>query len=112
MITRVWHGWTRPEDAGTYEKLLRAEIFPAILGKRIAGLRHIELLRRDAGDEVEFMVVIRFDDADSVRAMTGGTQSKAYVPDAARKVLKRFEETARHFETCVSQTAKPEAGHV
>ena len=27
MISRIWHGWTTPENANTYENLLKEEIF-------------------------------------------------------------------------------------
>ena len=30
MISRVWHGWTKPEHAATYEAMLRSEILPGI----------------------------------------------------------------------------------
>ena len=104
MITRLWHGWTHPENADAYETLLKTEIFPGIIAKDIAGLLGIELLRREASDETEFVVVMRFTDADSVRAMTGGDPEQAYIPDVARKVLKRFEPRARHFETRLTET--------
>jgi hypothetical protein len=38
MIARIWHGWTTPESADIYERLLKTEIFPGIFEKRIAGL--------------------------------------------------------------------------
>jgi hypothetical protein len=38
MILRVWRGWTTPESADRYEELIRATIFPGILGKTITGL--------------------------------------------------------------------------
>ena len=98
MITRIWQGWTSQENADVYENLLRREIFPGIQAMNIDGMQGFELLRRPHQDEVEFMTVYRFADADSIRAMTGGTQSEAYVPPSAREVLKRFETTARHFE--------------
>ena len=98
MITRIWQAWTTHEAADDYETLLTTQIFPAIRSKSIDGLKHMELLRRAAGDEIEFVVIFRFSDADSIRAMTGGSMDQAYVPDSARKILKRFEDTARHFE--------------
>ena len=98
MITRIWQAWATPENADAYETLLTNEIFPSIRSKGIGGLRQMELLRRDAGSEVEFVVIFRFTDAQSIRTMTGGDMNQAYVPDAARKILKRFEETARHFD--------------
>ena len=98
MITRLWQAWTTPDNADAYETLLTTQIFAAIRAKGITGLKRMELLRRDAGDEVEFVVMFSFTDARSICAMTGGTMEEAYVPDAARKILKRFEPTARHFD--------------
>ena len=98
MITRLWQAWTSPQNADRYERLLTGQIFAAIRAKRIGGLTHMELLRRNAGDEVEFVVMMRFADADSIRAMTGASMEQAHVPDAARKLLKRFEASARHFD--------------
>jgi hypothetical protein len=30
MIARIWHGWTKPADAKTYEDMLCHEILPGI----------------------------------------------------------------------------------
>lgn len=57
MITRIWRGWTTPENAAAYETLLRSEIFPGIARRGIAGYRGFSLGRLDRGDEVEFAVV-------------------------------------------------------
>jgi len=53
MISRLWHGWTSRENAGAYEDLLRREILPGI--HRVKGYRGAFLLRKDAGDEIEFV---------------------------------------------------------
>ena len=55
MIKRLWHGWTTPENADAYEKLLREEVFPGIEAKQIPGYRSIELWRHGLGNEVEFV---------------------------------------------------------
>ena len=39
MISRVWHGWTTPANADTYEALLKSEIFAGIQNPQIAGAR-------------------------------------------------------------------------
>jgi hypothetical protein len=31
MIARLWKGWTRPEDADAYERLLREQVLPGLL---------------------------------------------------------------------------------
>ena len=98
MIVRIWQGWTSHENADEYERLLTKEIIPGVLAKDIPGLLDIEVFRRETPDETEFMTRYSFDDIDSIKLMAGSNPEKSFVPDSARKVLKRFETTARHFE--------------
>lgn len=102
MIARLWHGWTTPENADAYERLLRNEVFPGIEARGVAGYRGIELLRRplEAG-EVEFVTVMWFDSIEAVRAFAGEDHDTAYVPPAARAVLSRFDARSAHYEVRV-----------
>ena len=97
-IKRIWHGWTMPENADAYQALLHSEVFPGIESKNIEGYRAIELLRLDGPDEVEFITIMTFDSLDNVIAFQGEDYDRAYVPDAARKVLKRWDERSAHYE--------------
>jgi hypothetical protein len=45
MISRIWHGFTTPENADIYETLLKEEIFIAIGNRSIKGYQGIQLLR-------------------------------------------------------------------
>ncbi len=98
MITRLWHGWTTPENADSYEALIRSTIFPGILGRKIEGLRRVELYRRPLGEEVEFVTVMWFASRDAVEAFAGPDLEVSVVPPAAKAVLLRFDEKARHYE--------------
>jgi len=98
MIGRVWHGWTSPENADAYEALLQSEIFPGILARQVAGFERIELFRRAAGHEVEFMTIVWFDSLDAVKAFAGEDYETAYVPASARAVLARFDARSQHYE--------------
>lgn len=98
MISRVWHGWTTPENADNYERLLRGEIFEGIAGRRIGGFRGIDLLRREHGEEVEFVTIMWFDSMDDVQTFAGSDHEVAVVPAAARAVLHRFDERSVHYE--------------
>lgn len=107
MISRVWHGYTRPENADAYEALLTDEIFTGIEGRSIDGFREIQLFRRDDGGddrggtgdrEVEFVTVMWFDDWDAVRAFAGDDAEASVVPPAARALLARFDERSQHYE--------------
>jgi hypothetical protein len=41
MICRVWRGWTTPENADAYERIVRGEVIPGIEARLIPGFRHI-----------------------------------------------------------------------
>ncbi len=71
MISRIWHGWTTPSDADIYEALLKEEIFTGIQNRHIRGFRNIQLLRREAGHEVEFVTIMLFDSLEAVREFAG-----------------------------------------
>jgi heme-degrading monooxygenase HmoA len=101
MIERIWHGWTAREDADEYERLLREEILPSFADADNDGYRGARVLRREAdGDDalVEFVTVLRFEDLDAVRAFAGEEYREAHVPPAARRVLARYDDRARHYE--------------
>jgi hypothetical protein len=102
MISRVWHGWTRQENADAYEHLLREEIFAGIAGRSIAGYRGIHLLRRDVPDGVEFVTIMWFDSIDAVREFAGDDYEAAVVPPKARQLLARFDDRSAHYDVLVT----------
>lgn len=104
MIVRIWRGWTAAESADAYERLLRGTIFPGIRARAIPGLRRMELLRREAGAEIEFMTLLWFDDLGAVRAFAGDDYTRAVVPAAAQALLARYDERAAHFDLRPSGT--------
>ena len=105
MISRIWHGWTSPESADEYEALLKEEIFQGINNRRISGFKGIELLRRDVGNEVEFVTLMKFDTLDAVREFAGIDSEVAVVPQKARALLSRFDELSQHYEVRDQLTA-------
>jgi antibiotic biosynthesis monooxygenase (ABM) superfamily enzyme len=105
MISRIWHGWTTPENADAYEALLRHEVFTGIHARQIPGFREIDLMRRDVGSEVEFVTIMWFDALDDVRAFAGADYEVAVVPDNARALLARFDARSQHYEVKVVSEA-------
>lgn len=97
-IKRVWHGWTTPENADAYQTILHDGVLPGIEAKRIPGYRAIEVLRRDGEDEVEFVTIMTFDALSNVIDFQGADYARAYVPDAAQRVLARWDEYSVHYE--------------
>ena len=105
MIVRIWHGWTAPDNADTYEALLKEEIFVGIENRRIPGFNGIQLLRHAAGAEVEFVTIMRFDSLAAVREFAGDDYEVAVVPPKARAVLTRFDGRSQHYELRVERSA-------
>ncbi|MBV9735426.1 MAG: hypothetical protein JO209_05910 [Acidisphaera sp.] len=97
MICRTWRGWTTPENADAYERVVRGKVIPGIEAMRIRGFRHIDLMRR-TGPEVEFLTIMWFDSLEDVKRFVGEDFQVSHVPAEARAVLKRFEERATHYE--------------
>lgn len=105
MICRIWHGWTSLANADVYEQLLKSEIFVGIGKRRIGGYRGIQLLRRNVGDEVEFVTIMWFDNLDAVRVFAGEDYEAAVVPPKARKLLLRFDARSQHYEVEADEKA-------
>ena len=100
MIARVWRGWTATaDDADAYERLLAEEVLPPLL--RLEGFLGADVHRRDDGDEVEFLVVTRFESIEAVRRFAGPDYETPVIEPAARRLLVRTEPQARHYETVV-----------
>lgn len=98
MICRIWRGWTEPANADAYEDLLQREVFAGIAARGIAGYRGIQLLRRPAGGEVEFVTIMWFDSLADVQRFAGTEYDRAVVPAAARALLARFDERSAHYD--------------
>jgi heme-degrading monooxygenase HmoA len=99
MIGRLWHGWTRPENADAYERLLRSEVLPGI--HRIRGHRGAYVLRREDDGRVAFVTLTLFDDLEAVRAFAGEDYEAAVVPPEARALLDEFDGRSVHYEIVI-----------
>lgn len=96
MIARVWHGYTRPEHADAYEAMLKPELLPGI--SKVKGYKGSYLLRRKAGEEVEFITIILWQSLDAIRAVAGDDYETAVIPQERRKYLARYDARASHYE--------------
>lgn len=97
MICRIWRGWTQPDKADAYERLLRGEIFAGIAARNIQGYQGIDLLRRELDQTVEFVTIMWFDSLDAVRQFAGRDYEAAVVPPAARELLLRHDARSAHY---------------
>ena len=110
MIARVWHGWTKPENAAAYQALLQGEIIPGLIAKGLPGFEGAEVLVRHPGEreagETEFMTVFWFRDMESVKGFAGAGLTRAVIHPKAESLLSRHEETVRHYERAASLRAR------
>ena len=105
MIARVWHGFTKPEHADSYEAMLKPELLPGL--SKVKGYAGSYFFRRLAGDEVEFITIILWDSLDAIRAVAGLDYETAVIPEERRKYLSRYDPKAAHYE--VVSTHLPDA---
>ena len=101
MIARIWHGWTKPEDAKVYEEMLRDEIFPSIAARKIKGYRGAELFIHEDGDEIEFVTLLRFDSMNAVKEFAGADEAKPVIYPKAEALLTRMDERSRHYRIAI-----------
>lgn len=101
-VSRIWRGWTSPENASAYQTLLLDTVLPGIAARNIPGYRGAHLMRRGGDPEVEFVTVLWFDSLDAVKAFAGEDHEVAYVPAAARKLLSRFDAQSSHYDVLLA----------
>ena len=102
MIARIWHGWTKPADAKTYENMLRNEIFPSIAARNIKGYHGAELFVQEEENETEFVTLLRFDSMDAVKEFAGSDKTKPVIFPEVEKLLTRMEP-ARHYRIAIAR---------
>lgn len=96
MIARIWHGYTKPEHADPYEATLKPELLPGM--NKVPGFKGSFLLRRAAGDEIEFITIMIWDSLDAIRAVGGPNYEAAIIPEDRLKYLAHFDPKAAHYE--------------
>ncbi len=97
-ILRIWKGWTSLENAPIYKDMLTNEVFPAVKKKGVDGLEKVSISTIAREEEVEFFLVLQFDSLEAVKKFAGDDYEKAYIPENAKRVLLRYENTAQHYE--------------
>lgn len=96
MVARHWRGWTRVEDADSYETLLKNKVLPGL--REIEGYRGGYVLRKDGDGETEFVVINLFVSLDAVKRFAGPDYTVAIFEPEARRLLSRVENLATHYD--------------
>lgn len=96
MVVRMWRGWTGARDADRYERHYRAEVLTTL--RQVPGFSGARLLRREVGEETEFVSLTFFTDLDAVRTFAGKDYDMAAVAGEALEVLVRYDARVRHYD--------------
>lgn len=72
-------------------------VFPTVKKNGVNGLEKVSISTKNEMDEVEFFLTLQFDSLDSVKSFAGENYKQAYIPENAKKVLKRYDKTAEHY---------------
>ena len=95
MITRIWRGWTRPDDTETYAEYIVSTGIDAY--KATPGNQGAYLISRPDGERTEFLTISFWDSLESIRAFAGEDINQAvFYPEDDRFLVDR-ETTVTHF---------------
>jgi heme-degrading monooxygenase HmoA len=95
-IARIWRGRTLAAKADAYEAYLFASGISKI--REIPGNLGVTVLRRQDGQETEFLVISIWDSLDAVQRFAGKDYEKTVVLDRDREYLLEVEPTVRHYD--------------
>ena len=108
MIARIWRGRTRREEADEYLDYVNRTGVPGQRG--VPGNLGSMVLKRENGDEAEFLVFSLWESWDAIRAFAGERpEVPVYYPED-QKYLLEFETEVRHYEVEVAGPLSPGFG--
>ena len=99
MIGRLWSGRTAAADADAYEAFLRDDLLPEVA--ELEGAQGAYVLRREDGDQVEFVTLTLFDSFAAVRRFAGADAEVPVIEPRAAELLADSDDRVRHFEVVV-----------
>lgn len=97
IITRIWHGTTKSEQADEYlEYVIKTGVKDY---KNTAGNLSVEILRRVEADICHFWTVTTWDGVESIKKFAGEDYEKARYYEKDAEYLLEFEPHVIHCET-------------
>jgi len=104
MITRIWHGRTKKEDADIFRHYVIETGVQDYL--KIKGSLDARLLQRDEGNVTHMWMVTRWQDLECIRAFAGDDIDKARYYPEDEKYLLEFEPNVIHCRTFVFSNSR------
>jgi heme-degrading monooxygenase HmoA len=96
VIARHWRGVAKRECADAYVDHLQSETFPQLV--QLPGFHDASILRRDAPQGVEFLIVTVWTSLDAIRCFAGSDIESAVVPQKVQDMMIEYDRRTRHYE--------------
>jgi heme-degrading monooxygenase HmoA len=96
MFIREWRGRAKQSEAARYPEYFRNEVISQL--RRARGFQGGYLSKREVADQVEFLVLTRWETMDAIREFTGSAAEHAVIDPAAMVTLVAYDHAVRHYE--------------
>ena len=88
-------------ERGSLRRVSSFHFLPPL--KEIDGYHGVSVLRRNVGDEIEFVTITRFSSVDAIRRFAGDDYEAAHVAPRAKELLKHFDARCLHLDLVIEQ---------
>lgn len=96
MIIREWRGRAPRSRTAEYPTHFRTNVVPEL--RNVPGFLGATLSKREDGEQVEFVVLTRWQSMEAVRAFAGADLDRAVVEPGAIAALSHYDHSVRHYE--------------
>lgn len=105
MIIREWSGRARRSKGEAYPKHFRDNVASRL--RKVSGFLGAHLCHRKLDDEIEFLLITRWQSMEAIRAFAGADAEKAIVEPGAVAALVTYDAVVRHYEA-IQEVLAPE----
>jgi heme-degrading monooxygenase HmoA len=88
--------YVKPEKARAYRDYLAAVVLPEL--RKFPGFLGLELCEAPREDQVELLVISRWQSMESIKAFAGAKPDRAVVEPGAKAVLAEYDDFVTHYE--------------
>jgi heme-degrading monooxygenase HmoA len=96
MIIREWRARAEPARSDAYPKHFREMVASEL--RHVEGFLGAHLSQQLLGDEIEFVVLTRWESMDAIRGFAGEDLEQAKVEPGAVAALLSYDDTVRHYD--------------
>ena len=96
MIIREWRGRAALANIAAYPAHFRTKVVPEL--QQLPGFLGADLAHRRLDEEVEFLVLTRWQSMEAIQGFAGSSFADAVVEPGAEAALVGFDKSVQHYE--------------